>query len=406
MVEATACDVHRWRLVHFPGFLYHSRAVFYTVRKPSRRAYEFLREAPTAFFALLFLSIVACALIFCLINYCSGRQPLNGIQEVALAFVSTAMLFSYPVPQRFERVLAGRIVLFCWMVGGFSLATYLQSLLTSSLSSIYGWDADDTIDKLYPKVASGKVLPCVLRGTFMDTLLKSGDKQGIIGAMAAAQQRSPNKNSTVSDTQKGCTDKVVRGSHVFLSVDFEECNLAIFGNMVTVGKETIYTLYMSTPVRKYFTLRATYGRLVARIFETHLQSDDVRALQSNCSRFGDVEDLEEFMRWNAELAASREKRLQLKRQMRAIGGDNTPQKTRRILKYYLSPDIAVNFSWYGAKGKKKFCELEFCKVMCALLTENKKGGRVEGTLSEVEKATMKWLAHAQQRLDEETGNKK
>lgn len=117
-------------------------------------------------------------------------------------------------------------------------------------------------------------------------------------------------------------------------------------------------------------------------------------------------DLEEFMRWNAELAASREKRLQLKRQMRAIGGDNTPQKTRRILKYYLSPDIAVNFSWYGAKGKKKFCELEFCKVMCALLTENKKGGRVEGTLSEVEKATMKWLAHAQQRLDEETGNKK
>ncbi|KAG0417566.1 hypothetical protein HPB47_005515 [Ixodes persulcatus] len=165
---------------------------------------------------------------------------------------------------------------FCWMVGGFSLATYFQSLLTSSLSSGNGWDADDTIDQLYPKLASGKVLPCVIRGTIMEHQLQSENKQGIIGAMAAAQQRSPNKNSTLSDTNGGCRDKVVRGSHVFLSLDFEECSLAMLGNMVTVGKETIYTLYMSTPVRKDFPLRAIYGRLVTRIFETHLQSDEMK----------------------------------------------------------------------------------------------------------------------------------
>ncbi|KAM7289572.1 hypothetical protein ISCGN_029701 [Ixodes scapularis] len=281
MVQNAACDVHRWRLIHFPGILRCGRAVFYTVRKPSRRADELLREAPSTFFALLFLSIVACALGFCLINYCSGRQPLKGIQEVALVFVSTAMLFSYPIPQRFERVLAGRIMFFCWMVGGFSLATYLQSLLTSSLSSGYGWDADDTIDKLYPKLASGKVLPCVIRGKFLYHQLQSDNKQGIIGAMAAAQQRSPNKNSTLSDTIDGCRDKVLRGSHVFLSEDFEECSLAKLGNMVTAGKETIYTLYMSTPVRKHFPLRAIYGRLVTRIFETNLQSEEMKSMAAS-----------------------------------------------------------------------------------------------------------------------------
>ncbi|KAM7289575.1 hypothetical protein ISCGN_029704, partial [Ixodes scapularis] len=269
MVDRIACTVERWRLVHFPGIFYYGRIVFYTVRKPSRLADEFLREAPTTFFALLFLSMVACAFIFCLINYRSGRKLLNSIQDVVLVFVATVMLFSYPVPQRFEHVLAGRIVLFCWMVGGFSLAVYFQSVLTSSLSSRYGWDADDTIDKLYPKLLSGKVLPCVKRGSFSEhLLLRSDDKQGIINAMAAARQRSPDKNSTQSDTDEGCTDKVGRGSHVLVSFDWSGCHRSKFGNEVIPSKDTIYTEYGSTPVRKDFPLRDSYGQLVARIFET------------------------------------------------------------------------------------------------------------------------------------------
>ncbi|KAG0426107.1 hypothetical protein HPB47_026759 [Ixodes persulcatus] len=211
VVEPIVVDAKRWRLFHFPRIFYHGKILFYTVRKPSRRAGAFIRVAPMTFFAILFLSMVTCALGFCLINYCSGRGLLNGIQDVVLVLVSTAMLFSYPVPERFQRVLAGRIVLFCWTAGGFSLVVYFQSLLTSSLSSGYVWDADDTIEKLYPRLASGKLLPCVVKGIYFERLLlQVDDKQGIIGVMAAARRRSSNKDSTVSDTINGCMEKVLR----------------------------------------------------------------------------------------------------------------------------------------------------------------------------------------------------
>ncbi|KAM7289591.1 hypothetical protein ISCGN_029720 [Ixodes scapularis] len=283
-------DANRWRLLHFPRFFDHGRVLFYTVRKPSLRAGAFIREAPMAFFTILFLSMVTCALGFCLINYCSGRGLVNGIQDVVFVLVSTAMLFSYPVPERFQRVLAGRIVLFCWMAGGFSLAVYFQSLLTSSLSSGYVWEADDTIEKLYSRLASKKVLPCVLKGSYYDRLLRqSDDKHGIIGAMAAARRLSSNKASTVSYTTKDCMEKVLGGSHVFISHEKHQCFLAKHGNRLTSGKDTIYGVYASTPVRKDWPLRNSYGQLVARMFETGLLSNRMSLRYWNCSRIRDMQ---------------------------------------------------------------------------------------------------------------------
>ncbi|KAM7289596.1 hypothetical protein ISCGN_029725 [Ixodes scapularis] len=290
LVHPTVLDEKYWQLLHFPRVFYYRRIDFYTVRKPSRRAGAFIRKAPMAFFTILFLSMVTCALGFCLINYCSGRGLVNGIQDVVLVLVSTAMLFSYPVPERFQRVLAGRIVLFCWMAGGFQLAVYFQSLLTSSLSSGYVWEADDTIEKLYSRLASGKVLPCVLKGSYFDRLLlQTDDKQGIIGAMAAARRRSSNKNSTVCDTTKECMKKVLGGSHVFLSHEKHECFIAKHGNRLTSGKDTIHQLYASTPVRKDLPLRNSYGQLVARMFETGLLPNRMSLHYWNCSRIRDMQ---------------------------------------------------------------------------------------------------------------------
>ncbi|KAG0428846.1 hypothetical protein HPB47_024200 [Ixodes persulcatus] len=299
LVQSIVPTADYWRLLHFPRLYCHGKMLFYTVRKPSRRADAFIREAPTAFFTILFLSMVTCALGFCLINYCSGRGLLDGIQDVALFLVSTAMLFSHPVPERFQGILAGRIVLFCWMAGGFSLAVSFQSLLTSSLSSGYGWDADDTIDKLYPKLASGKVLPCVTKGTYYETLLlQSDDQEDIIGAMAAARRRSSDRDSTVSDTDEGCVEKVLGGSHVFLSHNMHECFIAEHGSMVTSGKDTIHWLYGSTPVRKDLPLRNSYGQLVARMFETGLLPNRMSLRYWNCSRFGDMQVNNSSKRWN------------------------------------------------------------------------------------------------------------
>ncbi|KAM7289595.1 hypothetical protein ISCGN_029724 [Ixodes scapularis] len=241
LVHPTVLDEKYWQLLHFPRVFFYRRIEFHAVRKLSRRAGAFIRKAPMAYFTILFLSMVTCAIGFCVINYCSGRGLVNGIQDVVLVLVSTTMLFSYRVPERFQRVLAGRIVLFCWMAGGFQLGVYFQGLLTSSLSSGYVWDADDTIEKLHPRLTSGKVLPCVLKGSYFDRLLLQSDEtQGIIGAMAAARRRSPNKNSTVCHTFKECMKKVLGGSHVFLSHEKHGCFVVKHDNRLTFGKDAIH----------------------------------------------------------------------------------------------------------------------------------------------------------------------
>ncbi|CAN8031985.1 unnamed protein product [Ixodes persulcatus] len=290
MIGKIVCTEGRLRQLHFPGVLYYGTSVFYTARNPSSRADALLREAPMTIFTFLLVSIAACVLFFCLFNFISGRKLLSDIEDAVLLLVSTAMLFSYPVPKRFKRVLAGRIVLFCWMAGGFSFAVYFQSLLTSSLSSGYHWDADDTLEKLYPKLESGRVLPCVMRNTYFERLLRWSDgKQDILGAMAAARRRSPDKDSTVSDTEEGCLDKVVRGGHVFVSADLGVCGQASYGNTVTRGKDAIHTLYGSTPMGKDSPLRDSYGHLLARIFETGWELRQAGMESWNCSRFGDIE---------------------------------------------------------------------------------------------------------------------
>ncbi|CAN7946730.1 unnamed protein product, partial [Ixodes pacificus] len=278
----------RLRQLHFPGVFFYGTSVLYTARNPSSRADALLREAPLTIFTFLLVSIAACVLFFCLMNYISGRKLFSDIQDAALVLVSTAMQFSYPIPKQFKRGLAGRIVLFCWMAGGLSLAAYFQSLLTSSLSSGYDWDADDTLEKLYPKLESGRVLPCAKRNTYFERLLRRSDgKQGIIGAMAAARRRSPDKDSTVSDTEQGCMDKVVIGGHVFVSADLGVCGQASYGNTVTRGKDVIHTLYGSTPMKKDSPLRDSYGHLLARIFETGWELRQAGMKSWNCSRFGD-----------------------------------------------------------------------------------------------------------------------
>lgn len=45
------------------------------------------------------------------------------------------------------------------------------------------------------------------------------------------------------------------------------------------------------------------------------------------------------------------------------GGDTIKQKTVHILKSIRSWDVAKQFSWYGAKGKMKFCEQNVSKLL-------------------------------------------
>lgn len=109
--------------------------------------------------------------------------------------------------------------------------------------------------------------------------------------------------------------------------------------------------------------------------------------------FQTVRDL---MEWDEQMATNKEAKVQMKKHMMIQGGDSVRQKTTRILKSLMTWDLAKQFSWFGAKGKKKFNELNICQLLCACLTANA-NSQAEATLKNVEKAAMTWFRHAAER---------
>ncbi|CAN7944411.1 unnamed protein product, partial [Ixodes hexagonus] len=112
-----------------------------------------------------------------------------------------------------------------------------------------------------------------------------------------------------------------------------------------------------------------------------------------------LKSLEDFLAFEKVLAASKEKRLQLRRYLAVIGGDDAKEKTSRIIRKLLSHDIAVAFTWYGTKDKRRFCDLHFCQMMCGVLTEKQNEKEVEVTLKDIERTAMTWMRHAKERLE-------
>ncbi|KAG0426816.1 hypothetical protein HPB47_026094 [Ixodes persulcatus] len=285
VVDNVILSEYRWRHVYFPLPLNYGTMVFYTSRRFYSHTDKILRTIRPTYFALVYVSLAASMLFFCLVNYRYGRRLFKDLHDVALALISTLMLFSYPVPKPFLRNQGGRIVLFCWMAGGFSLAAYFQSLLISSLTTGPSWEADNTLHKLYSRLASGTLLPCVRRGSYLDDLLcHTNASQGILGALALAWRRSPDRNSSWVGKEEECVDRVVRGTHVFVTGRMDPCVRTTFKKVMELGKEQIQTVYGGTATKKKFHLRHSYSRLVERLFETGLSARVVQIHYWNCSR--------------------------------------------------------------------------------------------------------------------------
>ncbi|XP_049272197.1 uncharacterized protein LOC119393412 isoform X3 [Rhipicephalus sanguineus] len=102
-----------------------------------------------------------------------------------------------------------------------------------------------------------------------------------------------------------------------------------------------------------------FSELIKKVDDAPLHSTDIPDLP-----FSTVEDL---LRYDEELGAKSEARVAMKKHMAIQGGESTQQKTYRILKSMLSWKVAVQFSWFGAKGKKKFSDLNICQLMCSKL---------------------------------------
>ncbi|XP_050023432.2 uncharacterized protein [Dermacentor andersoni] len=107
-------------------------------------------------------------------------------------------------------------------------------------------------------------------------------------------------------------------------------------------------------------------------------------------------DATDVLDYDKKLETDRQAQHQMKKHLAVQGGDSTKQKTTRILQSLLSRNAAISFSWFGTKGKKKFSELNLCKLMCGTLTNDIR--HPDATLKDVERAAMTWFRHAAERL--------
>ncbi|KAL1477861.1 hypothetical protein MTO96_035414 [Rhipicephalus appendiculatus] len=105
-------------------------------------------------------------------------------------------------------------------------------------------------------------------------------------------------------------------------------------------------------------------------------------------------DVEEFENFDAEIAVNATKKAQLLYQLSGIGRASIGAATRRILELLLSHEVAVQYSWAGQKGKKKFMALNTAEVIFRVV----KQGFSEAKRSDVEAVIKVWLRHSGEKL--------
>ncbi|KAM7290093.1 uncharacterized protein ISCGN_026765 [Ixodes scapularis] len=125
-------------------------------------------------------------------------------------------------------------------------------------------------------------------------------------------------------------------------------------------------------------------------------SNDENILVSGES-FGPFNELATFLDFDASVASSEEKKKRLMVSWGKYGGSSGPDMTRRILVGLLSDDIAVQYSFKGGKGKRKFNELACWEIIKETV---KAQGKLSGATDyDVEQTVKSWLAHSKERLD-------
>ncbi|XP_064458910.1 uncharacterized protein LOC135369208 [Ornithodoros turicata] len=106
--------------------------------------------------------------------------------------------------------------------------------------------------------------------------------------------------------------------------------------------------------------------------------------------FASSEDFEQF-----DSSLSEERKLLLAQELVCIGGNDVGHATRNILAYMLTNRVAEEYSWFGQKGKKKFCTLHAPLVIFEAIRMNRKFSGA--TRTEVECSIKSWLRHAKER---------
>ncbi|CAN7946093.1 unnamed protein product [Ixodes hexagonus] len=262
---------HRRVHIFYPAPLYHNEVVYYVRVTATPYNHMRLNSSLAEFLALLLAAGVVCLVFFCFINHRHRRSLGSDIAGVSMVLTSAVLGFPYPIPGPFERSTFSRTVLFYWMLGGASLTIFFQSLLTSSASHGVFRQADNTEEKLTPKLVAGAVSVCVERSLFHGSLLEQRvNDSDFLGHIARAFRRNP----TDKRTAVGCFNLVLKKTHVFLTHERDPCLLAKYEGRIVRGKEAMRHTFGSTPVRKDFPLRHELTALFRRLVETGIKKHD------------------------------------------------------------------------------------------------------------------------------------
>ncbi|KAH6943395.1 hypothetical protein HPB50_020892 [Hyalomma asiaticum] len=242
-IVASSVGLTALRYKHFDFTVNKFGQAVYFVQKKWKHQTDFVFSL-LPWTSLLALSMVFVASSFALLNIRHGSAPMSGMGGVVLALVAYTLSFTSPLRGRHATSTTGRVVMGFWMLAGFSLAAYTRSLLTASLMAQPAWDADDTLDKMLPKVQQGRLLPCAESNSFFEVLLSTatGNASGVVNAMAKSAKRWARSKGDFTGSIQSCLERTRSGTHVFFSGGIDPCRHSKYYSSVTLGQEPIRTL--------------------------------------------------------------------------------------------------------------------------------------------------------------------
>ncbi|XP_018045573.1 PREDICTED: uncharacterized protein LOC108685340 [Atta colombica] len=132
------------------------------------------------------------------------------------------------------------------------------------------------------------------------------------------------------------------------------------------------------------------------VFQKLAISKNVVENEENIDVFADLplKDENDLKIMERKLKDDPEYRNQMIKQLNRITSEHVRSSCIRLIKVILSNELAVEYSWYGAKKKLVFSALEICKVIMSVL----RNSHPYATDDELTNPIKIWLAHAKERL--------
>lgn len=106
------------------------------------------------------------------------------------------------------------------------------------------------------------------------------------------------------------------------------------------------------------------------------------------------QDIEDFEKFDAGLGTNGRMKTSLVHQLAGLGGSAAAPATRRILEAIMGQKVAVQYSWLGQKGKKKFSVLNVAGLIIRAVKQNFDDAKQ----ADVENVIKTWLRHSGEKL--------